>query len=82
MKTKIINLYVGPCSGNAPPDPENLLRVLRTTPRKMTPAEQRELRISWAYGQSKFRNPDLTRADVAATHDRLYGPDGKRKDLC
>lgn len=38
----------------------------------MTPAEVREQRISFAYGQLVDSQPDITRESVAIMHDEMF----------
>lgn len=58
----------------APPRPalDALIEAARKRP-PMTPAEIREQRISFAYGNAAMENPRITREMVEAEHDRLYG---------
>lgn len=39
----------------------------------MTPAQLREQRISWAYGNCAIENPNVTREMVERIHDEMYG---------
>jgi len=39
----------------------------------MTPAQLREQRISWTYGNCAIDNPSITREMVEHIHDEMYG---------
>lgn len=54
------------------PKLEELLRRVKDMP-PMTPAERREQRISWAYGNVALSNPSVTREMVERIHDEMYG---------
>ncbi len=47
-------------------DPELLALLERAKDYKMTPAERREQRISFVYGNVAFGNPSITREQVEA----------------
>jgi hypothetical protein len=49
-----------------------LIEWARTLP-PMTPAEVREQKISFIYGQLMDCAPDMTREEVAARYDVMYG---------
>jgi hypothetical protein len=61
----------------APPRPElnALLERARQAP-PMTWAQRREQRISFVYGQMMDCAPHITREDVEAAHDAMYGRPG------
>lgn len=48
-----------------------LLKMARTY--EMTDAEVRTQRISFAYGQMMDCAPEVTKEQIAAEHDRIYG---------
>lgn len=52
-----------------------LLALLEATKHlpPMTPAQMREQRISWAYGNCALDNPRITRKMVEDAHDKMYG---------
>ena len=50
---------------------EELLERCRKLP-PMTPADARIQAISFAYGNAKFRNPDLTMEQVTAIYDKMH----------
>lgn len=55
------------------PDRPDLTRLLINAAKvKMTPAQIREQRISFVFGQL-MESPNVTREMVEAEHDRLYG---------
>jgi hypothetical protein len=56
----------------ARPELEALLRQAAARG-PMTPAELREQRISWAYGNCGIENPNITRDMVERVHDEIYG---------
>lgn len=49
-----------------------LLEATKNLP-PMTPAQLREQRISWAYGNCAIDNPNVTREMVERLHDEIYG---------
>lgn len=49
-----------------------LLEQAKSLP-PMTPAQLREQRISWAYGNCAIENPTITREMVERIHDEIYG---------
>lgn len=49
-----------------------LLEATKNLP-PMTPAQLREQRISWAYGNCSIENPRITRKMVEEAHDEMYG---------
>jgi hypothetical protein len=55
---------------------EDLIKLARAAP-PMTAAEIREQRISFAFGNSSFDNPHVTREMVEAAHDEIYGAKAK-----
>jgi hypothetical protein len=61
----------------APERPElaRLLEAMRKLP-PMTPAQLREQRISFAFGNCSMENSRITREMVEAEHDRIYGKPG------
>jgi hypothetical protein len=62
----------------APPRPklDALIEAARKLP-PMTPAQLRAQRISFAYGNTSFENPRITREMVERIHDEIYGrPEG------
>lgn len=54
------------------PELEALLKAARDLP-PMTPAQLREQRISFAYGNCAIENPNVTREMVERIHDEMYG---------
>jgi hypothetical protein len=59
----------------ARPDLDALLERARQLP-PMTPAQSREQRISFAYGNGVTENPRITREMVERLHDETYGRPG------
>lgn len=54
------------------PELEELLKKARELG-PMTPAELREQRISFAYGNAAIENSRITREMVEEEHDKIYG---------
>ena len=54
---------------------KRLLAESRNRP-PMTPAQLREQRISYAYGNCAIDNPRITREMVERIHDEIYGTEG------
>lgn len=52
-----------------------LLALLEATKHwpPMTPAQLREQRISWAYGNCAIENKSITRKMVEEAHDKIFG---------
>jgi hypothetical protein len=67
---------------NCKPDPKlaEMLKMARTY--QMTDAEVRAQRISFVYGQLMDCAPHITKDQIAAEHDRIYGKpqDGEGAD--
>lgn len=59
-----------PCP--ARPELDRLIEEARKLP-PMTPAQLREQRISFTYGNCAIENPNITREMVERIHDEMYG---------
>lgn len=54
------------------PELDALIKAALAAP-PMTPAQLREQRISFAYGNCAIENPNVTKEMVERIHDEMYG---------
>lgn len=52
---------------------DQIKELLRNAP-EMTPQQQWDQRVSFAYGNATFENPDITRDMIEEAATKLYGP--------